>query len=84
MNMGVKLALALTFFLISGGNCLKCFTCKNLGPKPCDNKEQGELTDCEGESYCEISYNYGYEDNMLLNNTGHDFPKFSLSCQNCS
>ena len=54
MNMS---ALMITFFLISTGNCLKCFKCThdpNPIPNPfmnssaeyCNKNEQGELTDC--------------------------------------
>ena len=72
MNMGSKLALMITFFLICSGNCLKCYQCKldeeNL--HTCNNQEQGELKECDvGEAYCQLSYLYE-EGNMLLNNTG--------------
>ena len=72
MNMGSKLALMITFFLICSGNCLKCHQCKldeeNL--HTCNNQEQGELKECDvGEAYCQLSYLYE-EGNMLLNNTG--------------
>ena len=74
MNMGSKLALMVTFFLICSGNCLKCYTCKKSASlNTCNDQEQGELKECDvGETYCELSHLYE-EGNILLNDKGQDF-----------